>query len=226
VAQFANESIYSVDFTEVLAGSPSYTDVGQVHTIALSGPTTDLLDGTAHGDEWRERVDGLKDAGTLTVTVRFRTDTHVDLLDNISTLCAHKVTFPKITGPTGDPLSIESDGYITGVSVNAPHDGLFEATITVQLTGEPVITEEVGVESVTIDQPSQTLTHPDDLQLTTTVVASGGAATTVSWGSGTPGVATVSGTGLVETVAAGSAIITATSTYDATMSDSITITVA
>jgi uncharacterized protein YjdB len=225
VAQFANQSTYSVDFSNVLAGPPSYTLVGDIVNIDISGPTTDLLDATAHDDEWRERVDGLKDAGTLTVTVRFRTDTHVSLLDNIGTLCAHKIEFPKVTGPTGDAFAIESDGYITTVGVNAPHDGLFEATVSVQLTGEPDITEEVGVEKVAIDEPSQTLTHPDTLQLAAVVTASGGAATTVTWSSGTVGTATVSAGGLVTTVAAGTTVITATSTYDATITDDITITV-
>jgi len=226
MAQYANQATYAVDLTALIAGAPSYTLVGQIASIDISGPQTDLLDGTAHGDEYRERTSGLSDGGTLSVTVRFQTDAHVSLMDEIGTHCAHRVQLPKACGPTGAQYTIESDGIITGVSLNAPHDGLFEATITVQLTGEPDVTEEVGVCSVSIDQASQTLTHPDTLALTVSVSATGGAAETVTWTSGTVGAATIDASGLVTTVAAGSTVITATSTYDATITDSITITVA
>jgi uncharacterized protein YjdB len=226
MAQYANQATYALDLTSLIAGAPSYTLVGQIASIDISGPQTDLLDGTAHGDEYRERTSGLSDGGTLTVTVRFQTDAHVSLMDEIGTHCAHRVQLPKACGVEGAQYTIESDGFITGVSLNAPHDGLFEATITVQLTGEPDVTEEVGVCSVAIDEPSQTLTHPDTLALSADVTATGGAATTVTWVSSDVAAATVSPAGLVTTVAAGTTVITATSTYDATITDSITITVA
>ena len=227
MAQFSNTTVYAVDFTDVIGGSPSYATIASIVGLELSGPSTDLLDGTEHGDEWRERVSGLTDAGTLTATARFDTMSHQDLLDNLGTLFAHRVTFPKKTGPEGVPFSIASDGYLTGVSLSVPHDGLLEANITVQLTGEPVIVEEVGIESVSIDQASQTLTHPDDLQLSATVVASGGASTGVTYASDNVAAATVTTPGgLVSTVAAGTAVITCTSAYDTSISDSITITVA
>ena len=225
MAQYANQATYAVDLTDLITGTPSYTLVGQIANIDISGPQTDLLDGTAHGDEYRERTSGLSDGGTLTVTVRFQTDAHVALLDEIGTHCAHRVMLPKASGPAGDTYTIESDGIITGVGLAAPHDGLFEATISVQLVGEPDITEETGVSAVAIDEPSQTLTHPDTLQLAAVVTQQGGVATTVTWASSVVGAATVDAAGLVTTVAAGTTVITATSTFDVTMSDSITITV-
>lgn len=227
MAQFGNATVYAVDYNDVIGGTPSYTAVASITGLDLSGPSTDLLDGTEHGDEWRERVGGLTDAGTLTATARFDTVSHAALLAHLGTLFAHRVTFPKRTGPVGAPFSIASDGYLTGVGISAPHDGLLEANITVQLTGEPVIVEEVGIASVAINQASQTLTHPDTLQLTATVVASGGASTAVTYASSNAAAATVTTPGgLISTVAAGVAVITCTSAYDTSISDSITITVA
>jgi hypothetical protein len=226
MAQYANQATYAVDLTTLISGSPSYDLVGQIVTIDISGPQTDLLDGTAHGDEYRERESGLSDGGTLTVTVRFQTDSHVALLDEIGTHCAHRVQLPKATGPAGVLYTIESDGYITGVALNAPHDGLFEATVNVQLTGEPDITEETGVGSVTIDQGSHTLSHPATPTLTATVTSTGGVSTAVEWTSSNVGVATINlTTGALTTVAAGETIITAESVFDTTISDSVTVTV-
>lgn len=226
MAQYANQATYALDPTELLAGGPTYALVGQIASIDISGPQSDLLDGTVHGDDYRERTSGLNDGGTLTVTVRFQTDTHATLLDEIGTHCAHRVQLPKACGVAGVLYTIESDGIITGVSLAAPHDGLFEATISVQLTGEPVITEETGVCSVSIDQADMSLAHVATTTLTATVSATGGADATVEWTSSDVGAATVVlATGVVDTVAAGSTVITATSVFDATITDSITITV-
>ena len=226
MAQYANQATYAVDLTDLIGGTPSYTLVGQIASIDISGPQTDLLDGTAHGDEYRERTSGLSDGGTLSVTVRFQTDSHAVLLDEIGTHCAHRVRLPKATGPAGVQYAIESDGIITGVALNAPHDGLFEATITVQLTGEATVTEETGIGSVTIDQGSHTLAHPATPTLTATVTSTGGVSAAVEWTSSVVGVATIHlTTGVLTTVAAGSTVITATSVFDVSISDSVTVTV-
>lgn len=85
---------------------------------------------------------------------------------------------------------------------------------------------EPGVSSVSIDQDDQVLVVGSDVALSVTVEAVGGASSAVTWASSDTSVATVdAATGVVVAVAEGSASITATSTFDATRSDSITVTV-
>lgn len=108
--------------------------------------------------------------------------------------------------------------------VQAP-DGIFGFLINCSVIGDGEFGANDAVLSVTIDQADSALTHPDTLQLTATVVVTGTAGDTVTWSSGTPGVATVNGSGLVTTVAAGTTIITATSVDDGTKTDTVTITV-
>ena len=79
--------------------------------------------------------------------------------------------------------------------------------------------------SVSIDQGDLTLQEGVSRVLTATVEVEGGASDAVLWGSDAPGVATVDASGLVTAVGAGEAVITATSVFDSTRSDSISITV-
>ena len=84
--------------------------------------------------------------------------------------------------------------------------------------------DEIG--DVTVDQDDASLVEGDTRQLTATVTTTGGASQTVTWNSSDPSVASVnSSSGLVTALAVGSTTITATSTFDDTKSDSITVTV-
>ena len=78
---------------------------------------------------------------------------------------------------------------------------------------------------VSIDQDDFSLQVGTSATLSVTVEATGGASTAVVWSSDDEGVATVDGDGVVTAVALGSAEITATSEFDDTQSDSVTVTV-
>ena len=82
-----------------------------------------------------------------------------------------------------------------------------------------------GVLSVSIDQGDLTLEVGATEALSATVQVQGGASDAVLWGSDAPGVATVDASGLVTAVSVGEAVITATSVFDSTRSDSITVEV-
>ena len=82
-----------------------------------------------------------------------------------------------------------------------------------------------SVTSVSIDQSDASLNIGDTLALSATVVADGGASSTVLWASSNAGVAAVSAAGLVEAKAPGTATITATSDFDGSKSDTVKITV-
>ncbi len=85
---------------------------------------------------------------------------------------------------------------------------------------------EPAVTNVTITLGDDfTLGLSEERQLGADVEAIGGATETVTWESSDTEVAAVGNTGLVTAVAKGTATITATSTFDAEQSDSITVTV-
>ncbi len=133
------------------------------------------------------------------------------------------------TGDTVAPLTVAwaaSGGTITDTStVGGQHYGQYRAGTqpgsyrVIASAGSVADTATIAVNPVPVARvvvtpAASTLAVGQTVQLTATPEDSTGAALagrTVSWASGAPGVATVSGTGLVTGVAAGSATITATS---------------
>jgi len=147
VAQYANGVTWQFDKDAFIDDSPApeyATAIAEVVGLDLSGPTTDLLDSTVHGDTWRKRVSGLKDGGTATITIRMETDdaTHKTIRDNVGVHCAHKFTFPKKDSEASTAFAWENDAIIQSYSVTAPYDGLMEMTVNLQLSGPPTFTEE------------------------------------------------------------------------------------
>jgi hypothetical protein len=140
MAQFGNQATWGFDPAAVLAGSPSYVDVAELVSINFDGISADALESTVHGQSWRTRVPGLKDAGTVTIEVRLDPSqiTHEAVIDEVGTLMAHRFQFPDSTGTPGG-IIITTNGIITSASLSAPHDDLLSMSVTVQLSGEPNI---------------------------------------------------------------------------------------
>lgn len=90
-------------------------------------------------------------------------------------------------------------------------------------------TEEAGVTSVTVSPSTATVVAGGTVQLSATVVTTGFAPQSVTWSSADETVATVDADGLVtvksDATSADTVVITATSTYDSTVTDTATITV-
>ena len=147
MAQFGNGVTWQFDSDALLTGSPTYeTAIAGVVSLDLSGPTTDLLDSTVHGETWRTRVSGLKDGGTASITVRLDVAdaTQKTIRDNVGVKCAHKFTFPKSVSTNTTAFSWANDAIIQSYSVTAPHDGLLEMTVNLQLSGAPTFIEEAA----------------------------------------------------------------------------------
>ena len=90
-------------------------------------------------------------------------------------------------------------------------------------------TEEAGVTSVTVSPSTATVVAGGTVQLSATVVTTGFAPQSVTWSSADETVATVDADGVVtvksDATSADTVVITATSTYDSTVTDTATITV-
>ena len=91
------------------------------------------------------------------------------------------------------------------------------ATSTISVSSRPV--------TVSITQGGVTVMVGGTAQLTAAVAGDPGISTQVTWTSAAPSVATVSSGGVVRGVAAGSALITATSVADVTKRDTVTVAV-
>lgn len=140
---------------------------------------------------------------------------------------AFSVVFP-ITDSLGNKYefnfpSIEIDGELP----NGGKRDIVQVTLNYTVAKiAPAITRIpfVAVTSVAVTPATATIAVAGTQQLAANVLPSG-ASQAVSWTSSAPGKATVSATGLVTGVAAGSAIITAKSVSDGTKVSSSTITV-
>lgn len=99
------------------------------------------------------------------------------------------------------------------------------ALVLMSCARQPDPDPQPEVRSLTIDQEDQTLNVGQELQLTLTIDAIGGADTSVDWTSSATDVTTVDNHGLIVALSPGSATVSATSVFDASQSDSVTITV-
>jgi len=110
--------------------------------------------------------------------------------------------------------------YTVRLTVSDDRGTRHNATAGIAVLPAPAVTE------VSIDQGDTHLAEGATLQLTASVAAVGGADRSVTWNSDAASVASVSSAGLVTAHAVGSTTITATSVFDDTKSDSVTVTVA
>ena len=145
MAQFGNGVTWRFDPAEVLPGTPPYgTAIGSLVSLDFTGPQIDLLDSTVHGETWRTRVSGLRDGGTANITIRFQTNdtTHLQVRNGHGVLCAHSFTFPFADSGNTTPFEWRNNAIIENYSISAPHDGLLEMTVSLQLSGPPTFVEE------------------------------------------------------------------------------------
>ena len=108
---------------------------------------------------------------------------------------------------------------------DATDDDACTVTMDADKVVTAIFTEVPGVHNVTVTPGSAELELGQAVHLTAEVEVTGGADATVAWQSSHTGVAAVDASGLVETVGEGEATITATSTYDPTVSDNASVTV-
>lgn len=118
--------------------------------------------------------------------------------------------------------TVDADGLVTAVAGGV-------ATVTATSVADPTFTASVTVNvqtvAVSVSPASEDLIVGGTATFAAAVVTTGGADPSVAWSSDNDAVATVSTTGVVTAVSAGTATITATSAFDTTVSDSATVTV-
>lgn len=136
-----------------------------------------------------------------------------------------------ITWSTSDAAkaTVSTAGLVTGVAPGAV--GIRATAAAGTSTGSGIATVNVVaapscvVSSVVVTPAEAAMVLGQTIQASAAVIGTPQCATTVTWSSLTPAVATVSATGLITGIAAGNAVIRAQSTADATKSGSAAVTV-
>lgn len=138
-----------------------------------------------------------------------------DEFDLTATVAPNNATNKSVTWTSSDDTKATVvNGHVTALAAGTPKitvttvDGDFTATCDLTITN-------VAVTGVTLDQDEASIytgSVGNTVQLTATVTPSNATDKSVSWESSNTSVATVSSTGLVTSVAAGSATITVTTT--------------
>ena len=120
--------------------------------------------------------------------------------------------------------TVNQQGMVTGVALGST---TITATSTADQTlkGSALISVVPIVRNITVTTPTSPLFLGQTQQLSATVTADAGLATTVNWSSSNTTVATVSASGVVTGVSAGSTSITAAAIADPTKSASVSLSV-
>lgn len=133
-----------------MAGTHGYGSVFKLNdtTISeitnISGPnlSADTLDATTHdsSDGYREFVQGLRDGGEFTV------EGNLDHDNNVSTIKTQFDTSSVVSATITMPTSPSQTQWVanvitTGLSTEAPHDGLITYSAGMKITGKPTLQE-------------------------------------------------------------------------------------
>ena len=148
------------------------------------------------------------------------TSTDIDITQSVITIPTGSLTWSTLKG-YGSGFSIEVPLRNTSTSSSQyPYVYVYGAEIEVTYTAE-----DVHVTSVSLNKNTLSMEEGDTEQLTETVLPSNATDKSVTWSSNNTAVATVSSSGLVTAVSAGSATITVTTTDGGyTASCAVTVT--
>ena len=126
-----------------MAEEATFTDVAEIESLSGPSLSADEIDVTTHDstDGYREFVQGLKDAGELTIEGNFipTEDTHKDSGDP-SLLAAYDsgdLTDFKLVFPDADNSKWEFSAIVTGFEVDIPNEDKMTFSCTLKISGKP-----------------------------------------------------------------------------------------
>jgi len=120
-------------------GAPTETftavaDVTNIDVLDASADTTDVSSHDSPG-QWREFVGGMKDGGELSFDINYDPALHGTIFAAIGV-----ETNMKITLTDSGAAVVAFAGIANGFQAQAPFDDKLSASVTVKVTGAPVIT--------------------------------------------------------------------------------------
>ncbi|MBY0490830.1 MAG: Ig-like domain-containing protein [Gemmatimonadaceae bacterium] len=212
------------------------TDNAAVATVSGAGSSATITAVGGGSTVVTASVGGVSASATVSVTPLVRSlsvsRTTASLLVGATTAVTATVTADaeasqRVLWSSSAPTvaTVDSTGLITGV---APGSATLTVTSAVNSAASATVSVAVAypvVRSVTVTPANPSLLIAATRQLAATLDVDAGTSTAVTWVSATPAVATVSSTGLVTAVSAGTSVIRATSAANPTVSGTTTVTV-
>lgn len=121
----------------------TFTTIAKVTSISGPARTRATIDVTAHDspNQYMEYIGGLKDGGEVSLEINYDpADTTQDLDGDFDDVTARNYQIV-ILPDTTDEVTWDFAGWLTELSDEFPHDDKMARTLTVKITGQPVLTE-------------------------------------------------------------------------------------
>ena len=117
-----------------------FTAIANITALTPPGISRETLDVTAHDspDGYMEFIGGLKDAGEVSFDVRYDPSVHDVLVDDFE--AAEPIDY-EVAFPDGTVWAFSA--ILTGFESDAPYDDVLSASLTLKVSGKPVITPAV-----------------------------------------------------------------------------------
>lgn len=117
--------------------TPVFTAIANITSLSPGGVTREILDVTAHDSPngYMEFLGGLKDPGEVSFDINYEPAVHDVLLDDfeLDDPVDYEVAFP-------DGTVMAFPAILTEFAREAPYDDKLSASITMKISGKPVIT--------------------------------------------------------------------------------------
>ena len=122
-----------------------YTTIAQVQNFGGPKLSTDIIDVTAHDSpgSWEESIATILRSGELTMDILYDpvlvTHSYTSTIGLLYEYKERMIVWHKMTFPTTPAASWYFAGIVTGFEMSANYDDALRATVTLKLTGQPII---------------------------------------------------------------------------------------
>lgn len=130
----------SLSRSDMAPTTPVFAPIANITSLTPPGISRETLDVTAHDspDGYMEFLGGLKDPGEVSFDVRYDPSVHDVLVGDFE--AAEPIDY-EVAFPDGTVWAFPA--ILTGFESDAPYDDVLSASLTLKVSGKPVITPAV-----------------------------------------------------------------------------------
>lgn len=112
-----------------------WEELAEVYSITGPGKTRETIDVTSFSstDGYREKIAGLRDAGTITFTMNFRRDTYTLINDDFES--EDKKAY-RIILADDEKTTLEIEGLVTELPLTIPEGDRLTVDVTIEISGK------------------------------------------------------------------------------------------
>lgn len=122
-------------------GVGGWDAIAEVYNIAGPGMTRETVEVTHYGSPsgYREKIPGLRDAGTLTFTMNFRKDTYSTIKNDFE---SEDVVQYRVILPDEETTTMTFYGLVTELPLTVPEGDRITCDVTIEITGPIQVDDE------------------------------------------------------------------------------------